>query len=118
MISYYELLQLIKLGKEPKRIKVHLTGRPREYYAEYDFDDFSHYSLDGESNENYRDYLVECFLESDMFDDKIEILDKKIPEKINLDTEELRGKETIRAIDYLFEGKINEILDYLKSKGE
>lgn len=117
MISYYELLGMIKEDKAPNKIKVHLTSKPRVYEAQYDESDFSHYFIyDGDADEDYHYYLTECFLESDMFDDKIEILDKKIPEKINLDTEELRGKETIRAIDYLFEGKINEILDYLQEK--
>ena len=44
--------------------------------------------------------------------------EKKIPEKLNLDKDELRGKETPRAIDYLIESKINQVIDYLKSKGE
>lgn len=46
------------------------------------------------------------------------IEEKKIPEKLNLDKDELRGKETPRAIDYLIEDKINEVIDYFKSKGE
>lgn len=44
--------------------------------------------------------------------------EKKIPEKLNLDKDELRGKETPRAIDYLIEDKINEVIDYLKNKGD
>ena len=48
-----------------------------------------------------------------------EILEeKKILEKLNLDIDELKGKETPRAIDYLIESKINQVIDYLKSKGE
>ena len=102
MISYFELLQLIKDGKEPKRIKVHLAGRPREYYADYDFDEFTHYSLDGEVDENYRDYLAECFLESDMFDKKIEIIEAKGIEYLS-DEERITNNEIIY--------KINEIID-------
>lgn len=34
-------------------------------------------------------------------------------EKLNLDTDRLRGKENVRAIDYLLEGKINEIIEKL-----
>ena len=51
---------------------------------------------------------------------EVEIIEeeKKIPEKLNLDTDELRGKETPRAIDYLIESKINQVIDYFKSKGE
>ena len=44
--------------------------------------------------------------------------EKEIPEKLNLDNDELRGKETPRGIDYLIESKINQVIDYLKSKGE
>jgi len=56
----------------------------------------------------------------DILNDEVEILEeeKKIPEKLNLDTDDLRGKETPRAIDYLIEDKINQVIDYLKSKGE
>ena len=44
--------------------------------------------------------------------------EKKIPEKLNLDKDELRNVESPRIIDYFIESKINEIIDYLKSKGE
>lgn len=39
--------------------------------------------------------------------------DEKGIEKLNLDTDRLRGKENVRAIDYLLEGKINEIIEKL-----
>ena len=42
--------------------------------------------------------------------------DKPIIEKINLDREPLKGKEVPRAIDYLLEGRINEIIDYINRK--
>ena len=48
----------------------------------------------------------------------LRIEEKKIPEKLNLDKDELRNVETPRIIDYFIESKINEIIDYLKSKGE
>ena len=44
--------------------------------------------------------------------------EKKLPKKLNLDKDELRNVETPRIIDYFIESKINEIIDYLKSKGE
>ena len=50
---------------------------------------------------------------------EVEILEeKKIPEKLNLDKDELLKNVIITAQDYVIEGKINEIIDYLKSKGE
>ena len=52
---------------------------------------------------------------------KVEILngfeeDKSIIEKLNLDRESLKGKEVPRAIDYLLEGRINEIIEFLSRK--
>ena len=82
MISYYELLTMVKEGKEPKKIRVHLTRtKPKIYCAEYDIIDktFNYYGLENnhEDDGNYKYLLGECFLESDMFDKNIEILDKK-----------------------------------------
>ena len=42
--------------------------------------------------------------------------DKPIIEKLNIDREPLRGREVPRAIDYLLEGRINEIIDYINRK--
>lgn len=44
--------------------------------------------------------------------------EKRIPEKLNLDKDELLKNVIITAQDYVIEGKINEIIDYLKSKGD
>lgn len=44
------------------------------------------------------------------------IEDKPIIEKLNLDRESLKGKEIPRAIDYLLEGRINEIIDHINRK--
>lgn len=56
-----------------------------------------------------------------ILNNKVEILndleeDKSIIEKLNLDRESLKGKEVPRAIDYLLEGRINEIIDYITRK--
>lgn len=79
-ISYYELLGMIKEGNIPKRLYVKLP--PLSYGCTYiattDLDEgFSYYEResDKEGEVNYRDYLGECFLESDMFDECIEILE-------------------------------------------
>lgn len=44
--------------------------------------------------------------------------EKKIPQKLNLDKDELLKNVIITAQDYVIEGKINEIIAYLESKGE
>ena len=132
MISYYELLKRIEKGDIPEKIKVHLTSKPRVYEAEYDESDFSHYFIyDGDTDEDYHYYLAECFLESNMFDKNIEILEeeKKIPEKIDVWYEPIKDTKLERhdidtSIEILanmcddLKDKYNEIIDYLKSKGD
>ena len=39
--------------------------------------------------------------------------EEKEIKKLNLDTDELKGKEMVRAIDYLLEGKINQLIDVI-----
>ena len=107
-ISVYELLGLIKDGKAPKKIKYGETnfiyiGKENDYY--------------NEKTDNlylFKDYI--CTLED--LNEKVEILEeyKPIIEKLNLDREPLKGKEVPRAIDYLLEGRINEIIDYINRK--
>ena len=87
MISYYELLGMIKDGNIPKKIKLNMCGTKRIYVADYDGEDFSDYCLENinDESDDFRCYLAECFLESDMFEEKKEIIeeDKKI-EKIDI----------------------------------
>lgn len=126
MISYFELLGMIKEDKAPNKIRVHLTSKPKIYKAVYDFGDFNYYTLYEEEiiDDDYKDYLAECFLESDMFDDKIEILDKKKIEEIELsDWSEITYQENWEQLakDFnrncsLFVNKINEIAKYLQEK--
>ena len=133
MISYYELLAMVKEGKEPKRIRVHLTSTTSAIYcAEYDIDNsFNYYKLENENEENemVKYYLCECFLESNMFDKDIEILDKKEIEKIKFDTNDIderivwfdeRGKHHFNTNikDKFFANKINEIIDIIKELRE
>lgn len=111
-ISVYDLLGLIKDGKAPKKIKYNnriyvFAGND---YSIDDKDDKKRYWLITEFNYSLSDFLNE----------KVEIIDKgedkPIIEKINLDREPLKGKEVPRAIDYLLEGRINEIIDYINRK--
>lgn len=115
-ITMYELLGMIKDGKAPKKIKY--KDFIYEYYEKETVIDYRCYD---EKTELYG-YLSSCidYETFNILENEVEILEeeKKIPEKLNLDKDELRGKETPRAIDYLIEGKINEVIDFLKSKGE
>ena len=133
MISYYELLTMVKEGKEPKRIKVYLTSTTSAIYcAEYDLDKtFNYYGLENnhENDGNYKYYLGECFLESSMFDKNIEILDKKEIKKIEFDMKDFdkrimwfdkEGKHhfNTNSKDRFFANKINEIIDIIKELRE
>lgn len=138
IISYYELLKMIKNGNIPKKVNYKITGYLEnyvEYTAQYDRNDFTHYELTNHhrEDENIHFYLNENFLESDMFDESILILEeqKKIPEKLDYCEENTfmikykensyLTREEIRLLDSNFKelgNKINEIIDYLKSKGE
>ena len=133
-ISYYELLKMIKDGNIPKKVNYKITGYLEdyvEYTAQYDRNDFTHYELTNHhrEDENIHFYLNENFLESDMFDESILILEeqKKIPEK--LDDFDIQGLEvcgySMTQAEYLLEDGVKEnrkminwILDYLESKGE
>lgn len=125
-ISYYELLGMIRNGIDLKDLKVYLTGneyRIYTYCSDSATDDFSHYEIKNKSDidDNYRDYLSECFLESMMFDKCIEFVeeqDKLIPKHIT--NEFIQGldkymtKQDIKHIAH----KINEIINYLQHKAK
>lgn len=80
MISYYELLGMIKEGNIPEKIEVQLpnVNYSRTYYAEYDNENFTNYFLleVEDSDENYDVYLADCFLECEMFKKCIRILEE------------------------------------------
>lgn len=98
-ITIYELLGLIKDDKAPKKIKY-------EYLV---------YELTFERNDYYCKQEMRWFTSEinslGVLNNKVEILEEdKDIELLNLDTDKLKGKEVIRAIDYLLEGKINELI--------
>ena len=118
MISYYELLGMIKNDNIPKKIKLHMCGTTRIYVADYDDEDFSNYWLENinDESDDFRCYLAECFLESDMFEENIEIIeeDKKI-EKIDIG-KMLQTKKWKR--DKKAWQTINEIIDEINKLKE
>lgn len=120
MISYYDLLGMVKDENAPERIEVSLTyGTSRIYKAEYDGidGDFSYYYLDGNEDESYRYYLSKCFLESSMFDKCIKILDEEDEfediEEITIRDTTIgfpNGEWTARNMDKAFAIKINQLI--------
>ena len=88
----------------PKRIKykdkIYIYNEPNQDYLEYNKDDF-----------DFLGYAFCNWRTRDFINDKVEILEEdKDIELLNLDTDKLKGKEVIRAIDYLLEGRINELV--------
>ena len=105
-INVYELLGLIKDGKAPRIIRI--------------FEDLI-YVFDEKENFYYNNgsSLYRMFYDlGNALEEKVEILEENEPiiEKLNLDKEPLKGREVPRAIDYLLEGRINEIIDYINRK--
>ena len=118
MVSYYELLGMIKDGNIPKRIYVKLPQLSYgvHYIAEYDYGDFSFYYIEEpkEGDVNYKDYLGECFLESDMFGRFIRVLDEE--DEIEIPQEFLADVDTESEI-VLIKDDIEHDYDYRNSIG-
>lgn len=117
-ITIYELLGMVKDGKElPKKVKVlDVIYEFDDHYGDYFNKSLDRYLFVYMTSEE--EWKLAYFLNA-----QVEILEeeKKIPEKLNLDKDELLKKVIITAQDYVIEGKINELIDYLhylKSKGE
>ena len=83
MISYYELLGMVKVGKEPKKINVKLCCYNMNYIAQYDGGKFDYYRIEfpDSVDENYKFYLSECYLEHGMLEPTITILKERTLEK-------------------------------------
>ena len=133
-ITMYELLEMIKDGKLPKKIKfdteIYIWCEEQEEYRRYPYDNNLYYSLCQEYD------LIKCL------NDEVEIIEKpqehKMPEKLDivlLDQSDnwtrkynknLKNFESahielnpyvidvIRQNTLEFQSKINEILDYLE----
>jgi hypothetical protein len=112
-ITMYELIGLFKDGKAPKKIKhsgtIYLFDNDINWYADED----GYYCLD--SDHRYINDIIE------IIEDK-ENEEKKIPEKLDLQYKDIiynpKFKEEIIMYCDNLQFKINEIIDYLKSKGE
>ena len=107
VISVYELLGLIK------------DNIDKEIYCNYIDNNTGKENTMWACVENIVDRLDN---KSICLNDKVKVAifdeDKPTIEKLNLDREPLRGREVPRAIDYLLEGKINEIIDKLEKEKE
>ena len=111
-ITIYELLEMIKDDKAPKKIKYNNDI--------YEYEDCDYFDIN-------RGYLFDRYNVSGILNDEVEILEeeKKIPEKFKInyeiDEENTINMEKATMLECDLACKINEIidyLDYLKSKGE
>lgn len=76
LISYYDLLGMIKEGNIPKKVYwVNIRKEKVVYRISYDYEQFSSYILKNINDEaqDIKFYLGDNFLESDMFKECIEI---------------------------------------------
>ena len=110
-ITMYELLGMIKDGKAPKKIKYENC----EYYL---YDNKSYLTTD-KTRFFDRIYFSDLNIEVEILEEE-----KKIPEKLEYEESDENGEFSINGFTFDFEQKIqiiktvNEIIDYLKSKGE
>ena len=110
-MTMYELLGMVKDGKAPKKIKINNVVYEYRGYM---------YCTEKANYQDIEDYLFGKW-NFNILNDEVEILEEehKIPEKLDYKYENIYHNiskckhSEIRIID-----KINEIIDYLKSKGE
>lgn len=119
-ISYLKLLNKIVNGENIDLIELKLNCGSRYYQAYYDDGEFSYFGLcnQDEEDENFNYYLANTLLESQMFEDNIEIIenDDLIPKHLSNQFIQQLDKQDIKCIAH----KVNEIINYLQhiSKGE
>ena len=111
--TIYELLGMIKDGKTPKKIKFNNNV--------YEYHDKEHGYCRHSYDNTYICLNSEYYL-FDILNDEVEILEEenKIPEKLEDYSLDEKGEYPISPNLYegILKNKINEIIDYLKSKGD
>ena len=108
-ITIYELLGMIKNGKAPKRFKYDSC------VWTYNYESFAYRNGKNIKFEDYMDNGIMKYL-----NDEVEIIEEKniIPENLPFKNDmKLTIMEVYRELEK-YNYKINEIIDYLKSKGE
>lgn len=115
MISYYELLGMIKKGNNPEKVKYDDTV--------YEWDNDSYYYDDGYDN---IDYLSgDIIFEKDMFKKNIEIIEDKKIEKLKIENDNgtdyyirnIHGTKCyLTKHSKIMADKINEIIEVLNEK--
>ena len=111
MISYYELLNLIKQGDTPQRVWFHIGNRRISYVKDIDNIDlsFNGYIIEDKDKkeEDIKYWLGENFLESDMFNECLTFEQEKV------DKIDFSSLHTQREKNRAFRKSINAIIDRL-----
>ena len=118
-ITMYELLGKVKDGKAPKKIKIdnNILTLSKTNTIQYNFEHCGQLSWDYYI-ENYR--LDEKIVE--VLDKDFKLEEKKIPEKIKYYDDIIAwvidGVGKLSNVDKVIIDKLNDVIDYLKSKGD
>lgn len=112
-INYLDLLIKLSNGETPDLIKLELNCGERYYQAFYDDGEFNYYGLcDAHlEDEDFKYYLSDTLLESQMFEDNIEIIEEDKEIVIDIDKWGIGALEEIGATkDY----KIRDLQKYIE----
>ncbi len=72
MISYYDVIGMIKNGNIPKRIRLFIFDKSAVYY--FDQENSSYLIEDPSAkNDNFKEYLNECLTDMDYLENKLAI---------------------------------------------
>ena len=122
-ISYYDLLNMVKNNEYPS-VYYNYSNRAKTLYVP-DFDDVDNSFLcyilknNKEYNEEYaRHYLVENILESEMFENNLEIIEDTPKEDTSKEDKKIENVnrgcivgDNLRNIDWHILNKLDEIID-------
>ena len=128
MVSYYELLGMIKDKTFPDEVVLNMYGKSVTYIASYDSVDDSLICYEAKNKEdincNFKFYLGECFLESSMFDKNLSYVIKPKPidkihweEKESLagDLRDYQKQEVLARRTEKLKKSLNEIIEKINN---
>ena len=105
-INYLDLLIKLSNGETPDLIKLELNCGERYYQAFYDNGEFNYYGLcDAHlEDEDFKYYLSDTLLESQMFEDNIEIIEE------DKEIEKIKWNEKSQCQSFMSINKADEML--------
>ena len=105
-ISYLDLLNKLSIEIIPDLIKLELNCGERYYQAFYDGGEFNYYGLcDAHlEDEDFKYYLSDTLLESQMFEDNIEIIEE------DKEIEKIKWNEKSQCQSFMSINKADEML--------